>query len=186
MDSMAQGADAEGTMKVIKKTLEYGGCERDVIDGIGSALSSAKKLSNNGKWNSFYKEEIQNGGATTLPPSPQQRSLGDHLKEVRVTADKNDGKSDASSLTGSPKTGKPKASSEKSVGDDSAKSAPADATTLSATGATNGAFDSEEAGGDAADEGATTGQVTGTIRRTDELSSQPTPGTRGREHRRAV
>jgi hypothetical protein len=133
MNEVTKGADMEGS---IKQMLENGGCERNVIAETRSALSNAMDLATSGHWENFYSEEIQRG-VTTLLATRQQPSLDDHLavQQVDLTTDKKDGKSETSLLTDSPKTGKPKAATEKSVGDDSAKNALADSTTLSVTGA---------------------------------------------------
>jgi hypothetical protein len=151
MIEVTKGADMEGS---IKQMLENGGCERNVIAEIGSALINGMELATNGRWENFYSEEIQRG-VTTLLATRQQPSLDDHLtvQHVDLTADKKDGKSKTSSLTDSPKTGKPKAATEKSVGDDSAQNALADSMTLSVTGALN----SEEASRDTAEQCATMG-----------------------------
>mmetsp|Transcript_22129 Transcript_22129/g.40198 ORF Transcript_22129/g.40198 Transcript_22129/m.40198 type:complete len:298 (+) Transcript_22129:166-1059(+) len=151
--------DLEGE---IRTHLERSGYERNVIDEIDPAVRNAVELVTNGLWQNFIIQEREHGttaGATASQVTrPQQRSLDQHLVGNEVTAEgKRDAKSDASSLTDSPKTGKPKAATEKSVGDNSAKNALADSTTLWVTGALN----SEKASGDTAEQCATMG-----IRRT--------------------
>jgi hypothetical protein len=127
-----------------------------VIDEIDPAVRNAVELVTNGLWQNFFIQEREHGttaGATASQVTrPQQRSLDQHLVGNEVTAEgKRDAKSDASSLTDSPKVKagmgksgddddsankKPKAATETSVGDDSDaknKNVPADNnTTLSA------------------------------------------------------
>jgi hypothetical protein len=166
--------DLEGE---IRTHLERSGYERNVIDEIDPAVRNAVELVTNGLWQNFFIQEREHGttaGATASQVTrPQQRSLDQHLVGNEVTAEgKRDAKSDASSLTDSPKVKagmgksgddddsankKPKAATETSVGDDSDaknKNVPADNnTTLSATGTANDTLNSEEAGGDTAEEG---------------------------------
>ena len=165
--------DLEGE---IRTHLKSSGYECDVIDKIDPTVCNAVELVTNDLWENFFIQEREHGTtarATALQvTSPQQCSLDQHLVGNEVTAEgKRDAKSEASSLTDSPKVKagmgksgndddsadrKPKAATEMSVGDDSDaknKNVPADNnTTLSATGTANDTLNSKEAGRDTAEE----------------------------------